>query len=172
MRTRLISLVAAAAAPLAMAQDVAPAPSTAASAVAARAPASAVQTVATLPAVIVTGEKSIRSLDKTAPSVKVWGAGDLDANPGLRSNRALLDNTVNVIATGTQNLAPAVRGIDGTGPSQGSDAFLAGTRSRLNLFDSKRPLPIEADPSAASGAADVGALPGPRAGAVGLEAWF
>lgn len=26
-----------------------------------------------------------------------------------------------------------MRGTDGTGPSQGSDAFLAGTRSRLNI---------------------------------------
>lgn len=93
----------------------------------------------TLPAVLVTGEKSQRSLDRTAPSVKVWGGAELDANSGLRSSRALLENTVNVTATGTQNLAPAVRGIDGTGPSQGADAFLAGTRSRLNVVVDGRP---------------------------------
>jgi len=93
----------------------------------------------TLPAVVVTGEKSRRSLEQTAPSVKVWSASDLDAAPGLRSSRALLEEIVNVTATGTQNLAPAVRGIDGTGPSQGSDAFLAGTRSRLNLVVDGRP---------------------------------
>jgi iron complex outermembrane receptor protein len=93
----------------------------------------------TLPAVVVTGEKSRRSLDQTAPSVKVWSASDLDAAPGLRSSRALIEEIVNVTATGTQNLAPAVRGLDGTGPSQGADAFLAGTRSRLNLVVDGRP---------------------------------
>jgi iron complex outermembrane receptor protein len=93
----------------------------------------------TLPAVTVTGEKTRRTLEHTATSVKVWTAADFDANPGLRSSRGLLDNTVNVTATGTQNLAPAVRGVDGTGPSQGSDAFLAGTRSRLSLVVDGRP---------------------------------
>lgn len=91
------------------------------------------QAETTLPAVTVTGEKTARSLDRTAPSVKVFGARELDANPGLLSNRSLLENTVNITSSGTQNLAPAVRGIDGTGPSQGGDAFLAGTRSRLNI---------------------------------------
>lgn len=110
------------------AQDAAPAPAAAASG-----PAT------TLPPVIVIGEKSARSLDKTAPSVKVWSEADLADAPGLRSQRALLDNTVNITTTGTQNLAPAVRGIDGTGPSQGSDAFLAGTRSRLNVVVDGRP---------------------------------
>ena len=65
-----------------------------------------------------TGEKTARSLDRTAPSVKVFGARELDANPGLLSNRSLLENTANITSSGTQNLAPAVRGIDGTGPSQ------------------------------------------------------
>lgn len=88
---------------------------------------------AELPPVVVTGEKTLRTIERTEPSVKVFGARDLEANPGLRSSRDLLENTVNVTGSGTQNLAPAVRGIDGTGPSQGSDAFLAGTRSRLNI---------------------------------------
>ena len=111
-----------AASTLAHAQQAAPAPA---------APASGVE--ATLPAVIVTGEKTSRSLDRTAPSVKVFSARDLDSNPGLTSSRELLENTANVTASGTQNLAPAIRGIDDTGPSQGSDAFLAGTRSRLDV---------------------------------------
>jgi iron complex outermembrane receptor protein len=92
-----------------------------------------------LPPVVVTGEKSQRTLERTAPSVKVYSGAELDAQPGLRSSRALLEATVNVTATGTQNRAPAVRGIDGTGPSQGSDAFLAGTRSRLNVVVDGRP---------------------------------
>jgi iron complex outermembrane receptor protein len=102
-------------------------------------PPAAAASAAGLPTVIVTGEKTRRTLDRTAASVQVWSAADLDAAPGLRSSRALLENAVNVTATGTQNLAPAVRGIDGTGPSQGADAFLAGTRSRLNLVVDGRP---------------------------------
>lgn len=93
-----------------------------------------------LPAVTVTGEKSERSLERTAPSVKVFTARDLAQSTNLNSTRALFEQTVNVTATGTQNLAPAVRGIDGTGPSQGSDAFLAGTRSRLNIQVDGRPV--------------------------------
>jgi outer membrane receptor protein involved in Fe transport len=92
-----------------------------------------------LPAIIVTGEKSQRSIEHTAPSVKVFTASDLDAAPDLASTRALMEETVNVTSSGTSNLAPAVRGVDGTGPSQGSDAFLAGTRSRLNIQVDGRP---------------------------------
>jgi outer membrane receptor protein involved in Fe transport len=95
---------------------------------------------AVLPTVTVMGEKSERTLERTAPSVKVFTAEDLDDAPNLGSTRALLEQTVNITATGTQNLAPAVRGIDGTGPSQGADAFLAGTRSRLNIQVDGRPV--------------------------------
>jgi outer membrane receptor protein involved in Fe transport len=87
-----------------------------------------------LPAVVVTGEKTERSLADTASSVRVFGPRELAENPGLLNTQSLLANTPNVTASGVQNLAPAVRGIDGTGPSQGSDAFLAGTRPRLNIM--------------------------------------
>ena len=96
-------------------------------------PAAAQNTEDALPKVVVTGEKTERSLQSTAPSVKVFDAATFERDPGLTSTRALVDGVVNVTSSGTQNLAPAVRGIDGTGPSQGSDAFLAGTRSRLNV---------------------------------------
>jgi outer membrane receptor protein involved in Fe transport len=98
-----------------------------------QAPADDDATDATLPPVVVTGEKTTRPIEQTSPSVKVFGARDLDANPGLATARNLLENTVNVTSSGTQNFAPAVRGIDGTGPSQGADAYYAGTRSRLNV---------------------------------------
>lgn len=95
--------------------------------------AQTVQQIDSLPAVTVTGEKTVRDIERTAPSVKVFSSGDLERQPGLTGTRALLENTVNITSSGTQNLAPAVRGIDGTGPSQGRDAFTAGTRSRLNI---------------------------------------
>src|SRR3546814_364504 len=46
--------------------------------------------------------------------------------------RSILDHIPNFTTAETTNLAPAVRGVDGTGPAQGADAFFAGTRPRLN----------------------------------------
>lgn len=90
-------------------------------------------TVPTLPAVTVTGEKTERPLEKTAPSVRVFAEPELRDQPGWLGTNDLLEQTANITSSGTQNLAPAVRGIDGTGPAQGADAFLAGTRPRLNI---------------------------------------
>ncbi len=86
-----------------------------------------------LDVVVVTGEKTNRTLSSTASSVRVYSSRELRENVGILSTEDLLSNTANVTPSGVQNLAPAVRGIDGTGPSQGSDAFLAGTRPRLNI---------------------------------------
>lgn len=83
--------------------------------------------------VVVTGEKTQRSLARTAASVSVVDSRSLIENPALNAVNTVLDDVANVTATGTQNLAPAVRGVDGTGPAQGADAFLAGTRPRLNI---------------------------------------
>lgn len=87
----------------------------------------------TLPPVVVTGEKTQRSLAGTSSSVRVITAREINENPGLMNTEGLLGNIANVTASGVQNLAPAVRGIDGTGPAQGADAFLAGTRPRFNI---------------------------------------
>lgn len=86
-----------------------------------------------LPTITVTGEKSTRALQQTAPSVRVFTEQDIKENPGAFGTNDALDATANITSSGTQNLAPAVRGIDGTGPAQGADAFLAGTRPRLNI---------------------------------------
>lgn len=85
----------------------------------------------TLPVIVVTGEKTKRAIDKTSASVGVMDAKTLDEWPSIKSLNNVLENMANVTSTGTQNLAPAIRGVDGTGPAQGSDAFLAGTRPRL-----------------------------------------
>lgn len=91
------------------------------------------QDPATLPETTVTGEKSERSLMQTAPSVRVFGERELIDKPGIVGTNELLQGVANITSTGTGNLAPAVRGIDGTGPAQGADAFLAGTRPRLSV---------------------------------------
>lgn len=95
--------------------------------------APAAQDENSLPPVVVTGEKTQRSLTGTSSSVRVITSREIGENPGLMSTDGLLGNIANVTASGVQNLAPAVRGVDGTGPAQGADAFLAGTRPRLNI---------------------------------------
>ncbi len=89
--------------------------------------------------VTVTGERFERSLMDTATSVVVQNAEDIEQRPDVESTNDLLERIPNVTSTGTTNLAPAVRGIDGTGPAQGADAFFAGTRPRLNVQIDGRP---------------------------------
>ena len=63
----------------------------------------------------------------------------LEKRPALDGLNDLLGRIPNVTMTGTGNEGPAVRGIDGTGPASGANAFLAGTRSRFNLQVDGRP---------------------------------
>lgn len=93
----------------------------------------------TLAPVTVTGERVERPLAETASSVSVLDAGALGQRPDLGSTNDALERIPNVTAAGTSNLAPAVRGVDGTGPAQGADAFFAGVRPRLNVQIDGRP---------------------------------
>jgi outer membrane receptor protein involved in Fe transport len=96
----------------------------------AAAPANADDT--TLGEVVVTGEKVRRSLRDTAASVDVTDGRELGRRTDIVTTSDLLSQIPNVISAEPSNLAPAVRGLDGTGPAQGADAFFAGTRPRLN----------------------------------------
>lgn len=89
--------------------------------------------------VIVTAERLGRSLMETSTSVVVLDAAALELRPLIEGTNDLLGRIPNVTSTGTTNFAPAVRGIDGTGPAQGFDAAIAGTRSRLNVQLDGRP---------------------------------
>lgn len=88
----------------------------------------------------VTAERAERSIMNTATSVVVLDDETLEQRPGLQSTNDVLEGIPNVVSAGTGNFAPAVRGLDGTGPAQGADAFLAGTRPRLNIAVDGRPL--------------------------------
>jgi iron complex outermembrane recepter protein len=94
----------------------------------------------TLQPLTVTAERTERSLMDTATSVAVFDSNTIEQRPGMKSANDLLKNVPNVVAPSTSNIAPAVRGVDGTGPAQGIDAFLAGTRPRLNMQVDGRPL--------------------------------
>jgi outer membrane receptor protein involved in Fe transport len=85
----------------------------------------------TLDEIVVTAEKSNRSLRETASSVTVI-TDEAAERMGVYGTNELLDRMTNLVNIKPGNAAPTVRGIDGTGPAQGSDAFFAGTRPRLN----------------------------------------
>jgi outer membrane receptor protein involved in Fe transport len=88
--------------------------------------------------IVVRAEKQGRSIMDTATSVVVIDAAALEQQAGT-GTKDLLELIPNITTSGTGNFAPAVRGVDGTGPAQGADAFLAGTRSRLNVQIDGRP---------------------------------
>ena len=85
-----------------------------------------------LETVIVIGEKTQRSLMQTSSSLALFDDEDLARRAGLNTMGNLLEIIPNLVGVEPSNLAPAVRGADGTGPAQGADAFFAGTRPRLN----------------------------------------
>jgi len=82
--------------------------------------------------VVVTGENTDRSMRDTASSVMVITDEDIADMPGITSSNKVLQHIPNVVTVEPGNDAPAVRGVDGTGPASGANAFFAGTRSRLN----------------------------------------
>lgn len=86
----------------------------------------------TLDRVVVTAEKQDRSQQDTATSTVVLDGRALQER-GLDGSRDVLAGIANISVSGQGNLAPAVRGVDGTGPALGVDAFFAGTRPRLNV---------------------------------------
>lgn len=85
---------------------------------------------------IVTGEKTTRSLLDTGSSAEIFDSHRIDTMPGVETVTDLMRMTTNTIDTGIGNNLPTVRGIDGSGPS----AFLSGTRPRLSLSIDGRPL--------------------------------
>lgn len=94
----------------------------------------------TLEEVIVTAEKRSRSLQETSTSIAVFSEDDLASVPGMDSLLDLVGRIGNVTSDGKTGSLPAVRGVDGTGPARGANAFLGGTRSRLAYQLDGRPL--------------------------------
>lgn len=89
--------------------------------------------------IIVTAERLGRSVMDTSTSVVVLDAAAIEGKPALESVKDLVSRIPNITVTGKGNFAPSIRGVDGTGPAQGADAFFAGTRARLNVQIDGRP---------------------------------
>jgi len=82
--------------------------------------------------IIVTAERANRTLRETASSVVVETEDEMRRRAGMFSLNDLLAQIPNLVSIEPGNDAPAVRGVDGTGPASGANAFFAGTRPRLN----------------------------------------
>ena len=82
---------------------------------------------------VVTGEKTERSIFDTGSSVEVFDSRRIDSLPGAETVSDLMRMTANTVDVGIGNDLPTVRGVDGSGPSTGAGAFLSGTRPRLGL---------------------------------------
>jgi iron complex outermembrane receptor protein len=90
--------------------------------------------------IVITAERTNQTLASTATSVQVLTADEASRRAGDASTYDLIERIPNVVATRSSNLAPAVRGVDGTGPAIGGNAFFAGTRPRLNFLVDGRTL--------------------------------
>lgn len=90
--------------------------------------------------VVITAERSNRTLNNTATSIALLTAEDVERMSGAQTTYDLLERIPNVVATRSSNNAPAIRGIDGGGPAIGANAFFAGTRPRVNFLVDGRTL--------------------------------
>jgi outer membrane receptor protein involved in Fe transport len=90
--------------------------------------------------IVVTAERTDRTLRQTASSVVVTTADEVARLGGAYSLDDVISRTPNLVSTRPASNAPAIRGIDGTGPALGGDAFFGGTRARVNYQIDGRPL--------------------------------
>ena len=93
----------------------------------------------TLEEIIVTAERTDRSLRETTSSVSVASAQDIERR-GLATSNDLLEGIPNLVTSEPSNDAPAVRGLNGTGAATGAGAFIAGSRPRLGYLVDGRTL--------------------------------
>ena len=89
--------------------------------------------------IVVTGERSARSLRETAASVAVISRAQIEKSAGSDRIEQILEQIPNVqISSGGE--APTIRGQDTTGPTRDLPAFLGGTRPRTTLVVDGRPV--------------------------------
>ncbi|MGK6320500.1 TonB-dependent receptor [Sphingomonas sp. DT-204] len=90
--------------------------------------------------IVVTGDRTDRTLRQTASSVSIATGADVDRLGGAYSTDDVIGRIPNVVTARPSSTAPAIRGIDGTGPAIGGDAFFGGTRPRVNFQVDNRTL--------------------------------
>lgn len=101
-------------------------------------PAAAGAVAPVVPPIIVTGERTQRTLQKTTSSVFVFKAPD--SGPAVPDRADQLLAMVPNVQLGSGGEGPTIRGLDTTGPSRDLPAFLGGARPRTTVVVDGRPL--------------------------------
>lgn len=83
--------------------------------------------------VIVTGERSERTLFNTASSANVISGEEIDKTPSFKEVDDILQFVPNVDLGGNSNEGPTIRGIKAGGPLNGVYAFFGGARPRATI---------------------------------------
>jgi outer membrane receptor protein involved in Fe transport len=92
----------------------------------------------TAAAIIVTGERTPRTLRQTASSVEVFESSDIEAAGAERLDQVL--SSVPNVQLGNGSQGPSIRGQDTTGPLYALPAFLGGNRPRTTVVVDGRPV--------------------------------
>lgn len=88
--------------------------------------------VSTLDSIVISGERTERSLRNTASSVSVLNDDEIESKVSQTSVAEAIAGTPNVIFPDTVS-APIIRGQDSQGPTSGASAFLGGTTPRATV---------------------------------------
>src|SRR3546814_18788092 len=83
--------------------------------------------------IVVTAERTNRTLRETASSVVVTTQDDIDRLSGAYSTDDILARITNLVSTRPSNGAPAGRGLDGTGPASADHAQIGRASSRARV---------------------------------------
>jgi len=83
--------------------------------------------------VIVTGERSERTLYETAASTAVVSGEDIEKTPSFKEVDDILQTIPNVDLGGNSNEGPTIRGVKAGGPLSGVYAFFGGSRPRATI---------------------------------------
>ena len=89
--------------------------------------------VVTLEPILVTGEGVTRTVQKTASSVFVTTAEQIENAPGPQTVETVMNQAPNVLVNGTNSLAPTIRGSDSTGVLSAARGLIGGARPRSTI---------------------------------------
>lgn len=90
--------------------------------------------------VIVTGERTERSMHETASSASVLSGKEIDNTPAFKEVDDVLQNIPNVDLGGNSNEGPTIRGVKAGGPLNGVYGFFGGARPRTTTSVDGRPI--------------------------------
>ncbi len=83
--------------------------------------------------IVVTGERTERTLQETASSVRVTTQEDLDAFAGPDTLERIFNQTANVTTSGNGNQGPTIRGSNTSGVLTSLESFFGGSQPRTTI---------------------------------------